>query len=103
MVETQGTRALSPFGKLQREEEDVVAGFEPGTNDTEHIIDLLDGKSALLLIEQLPEVYQKIMHMRYIEDLSLQEMSVATGQSKNAVAVQAYRGLEKLRSLYIPA
>src|SRR3990167_3964137 len=32
LLETQGTRALSPFGKLQREEEDVMAGYEPGTN-----------------------------------------------------------------------
>jgi DNA-directed RNA polymerase specialized sigma24 family protein len=40
--------------------------------------------------------------MRYIQDLSLQEISLITGQSKNAVAVQIHRQLEKLKLLYDP-
>ena len=38
--------------------------------------------------------------MRYVRDMSLQEISLLTGQSKNAVAVQVHRGLEKLKLLY---
>lgn len=83
---------------------DVLAekGFEPSAKDSERFFNILDGKAALLLIARLPETYQKVMRMKYIQDLSLEEMSLVTGQSKNAIAVQAHRGLEKLKLLYYP-
>ena len=40
------------------------------------------------------------MRMKYNQDLSLTEMSLITGQTKNAMAVQLHRGLEKLKVLY---
>jgi len=52
------------------------------------------------MIKQLPEKYQNVMKMRYIQELSIKEMALITGQSKNAITVQAYRGLEKLKLLY---
>jgi RNA polymerase sigma-70 factor (ECF subfamily) len=75
-------------------------GFEPRTPDSGRLSDTLDGKTAILLIHQLPEMYRKIMHMRYVQDLSIAEMAILTGQAKNTVAVQAHRGLEKLKALY---
>jgi RNA polymerase sigma-70 factor (ECF subfamily) len=75
-------------------------GFEPSIDYSRRLFNTLDGGAALLLIERLPEKYKKIMRMRYIQDLSLEEMSLITGQSKNALTVQAHRGLEKLKQLY---
>jgi RNA polymerase sigma-70 factor (ECF subfamily) len=75
-------------------------GFEPKTNDSEHLLNVLDGKRALILIARLPLIYQKVMRMKYVQDLSLQEISLITGQSKNAIAVQLHRGLVKIRLLY---
>ena len=75
-------------------------GYEPSANPSERLMDLLDGKQALSLIQRLPEKYQKVMRMRYIQDLSLKEMSLVTGQSKNTMAVQLHRGLAKLKLLY---
>lgn len=75
-------------------------GFEPGVNTTDAIIDSLDGKTALLLIQRLPEKYQKVMRMRFVESLSLGEMSLITGQSKNTMAVQVHRGVQKIKNLY---
>ncbi|HEY4525656.1 MAG TPA: sigma-70 family RNA polymerase sigma factor [Candidatus Paceibacterota bacterium] len=75
-------------------------GFEPSSGDSGHILNVLDGKAALLLIQRLPETYQKVMRMKYVQDLSLKEMSLITGQSKNTIAVQAHRGLGKLKRLY---
>ena len=75
-------------------------GFEPSVDHSERIFNVFDGKAALLLIQHLPAKYQTVMRMRYAQDLSLKEISLITGQSKNAVAVQAYRGLEKLKVLY---
>ena len=78
----------------------IENGFEPSTNDSEHIYTMLEGKSALIMIQRLPKTYQKVMRMKYMQDLSLKEMSQVTGQSKNTIAVQIHRGLEKLKVLY---
>jgi RNA polymerase sigma-70 factor (ECF subfamily) len=78
----------------------IEKGFEPSTGSSVRFIDALDGKSALLLIARLPIAYQKVMRMRYVQELSLKEMSLITGQSKNAIAVQAHRGLSRLKLLY---
>lgn len=76
-------------------------GFEPGSeDDSKRLYDILDGKTALLFIARLPKKYQKVMYMRYVQDLTLKEMSTITGQSKNTIAVQAHRGLEILKSIY---
>lgn len=75
-------------------------GFDPTTDDTHRLVDLLDGKQAATLIAKLPVIYQRVMHLRYMQDLSLKEIALITGQTKNAVAVQSHRGLEKLKELY---
>ena len=75
-------------------------GFEPSDGHSGRMLNILDGKEALLLIQRLPLTYQKVMRMRYVQDLSLKEMSLITGQSKNTIAVQVHRGLEKLKLLY---
>ena len=80
----------------------VDEGYEPSVDDSKNLSDFLDGKAAMLLIKRLPSSYREVMHMRYVQDLSLEEMSTITGQTKNAIAVQAHRGFEKLRRLYSP-
>lgn len=74
-------------------------GFEPSDNQTGRLFNMLDGKAALSSIQRLPRKYKKVMRMRYAQGLSLREMSLLSGQSKNTMAVQAHRGLEKLRLL----
>ena len=81
----------------------VEKGFEPSTGDHERLIDFLDGKGATLLIARLPLAYQKIMHLRFIQNLSLAEISLITGQTKNTVSVRVCRGLQKLKLIYRPA
>lgn len=78
----------------------IEKGFEPNAGDSARFYNMLDGKAAVLLIARLPVAYQKIMRMRYVQDLSLKEMSLITGRSQNALAVQAHRGLAKLKVLY---
>ncbi len=81
----------------------IEKGYEPTTGFSSRLFDILDGETAVLLIAQLPERYKKVVHMRYVEDLSLAEIALCTGQTKNAIAVQVHRGLEKLKLLYEPA
>ncbi|MES2023538.1 MAG: RNA polymerase sigma factor [Patescibacteria group bacterium] len=84
----------------------IEKGFEPKVSNIptlDVLADKLDAKKIILLIKHLPIKYQKIMLMKYVKDLSLKEMSGITGETKNSIAVQLHRGLEKLKLLYIPA
>jgi RNA polymerase sigma-70 factor, ECF subfamily len=81
----------------------VEQGLEPGDEKAGRLFDILDGKTALALIDRLPPTYQKVMRMRYVEDLTVNEMSAATGRSRNSISVQVHRGLEKLKLLYRPS
>lgn len=78
----------------------IEKGFEPNIDTSHQLENFFDGKIAIVLIAKLPKAYQKVIHMRYVEDLSLEEMAVITGKTKNTMAVQAHRGMEKLRELY---
>ncbi len=77
-------------------------GFEPSVDQTEskRFINVIDGKVILLMIPRLPDTYKKIMHMRFVQDLSLKEISLITGQTRNSIAVKIHRGIEKLKVLY---
>lgn len=74
-------------------------GFEPQSKAGTSVGDAMDNRAVLALMKELPEKYQKALRMRYVQDLSLEEMSLLTGQSKNTMAVQVHRATEKLRKL----
>jgi RNA polymerase sigma-70 factor (ECF subfamily) len=75
-------------------------GFEPIAENTDRLLNILDGKTAILLIQQLPEKYRKVMRMKYVQDLTLKEISLKARQSKNTTTVQLHRGLDKLKILH---
>lgn len=75
-------------------------GFELSEDNSDKMIDILDGKQAIFLISQLPIKYQKVIRMRYLQELSLEEISDVTGDSKKTISVQLHRGLIKLKKLY---
>jgi RNA polymerase sigma-70 factor (ECF subfamily) len=76
-------------------------GFDPPTHTHERLPEMWDGRKAAKLIEQLPPRYQTIVRMRFLQDLSIKEISELTGQSSNTVTVQSHRGLRRLRRLYL--
>lgn len=79
----------------------IVEGFELAPADyKENTVDFFDGENLLLMIKKIPKHYQQALHMRYIRDLSLKEMSIITGQSNNTLSSQICRGLKKLRPLF---
>lgn len=97
-----GYRKNDIYKKYETTSLDILheKGFEPSVDHSERFFNVLDGKMMLGLIQKLPEKYKKVMRMRYIQDLSLKEISLITGKSKNTISVQAHRGLEKLKLLY---
>lgn len=78
----------------------VDKGYEPSEDQTEQLFDQIDGKAVTVSICRLPKKYQRILRMRYVRGLSLEEMAAHSRQSRNTVAVQAHRGLERLKQLY---
>jgi RNA polymerase sigma-70 factor (ECF subfamily) len=77
----------------------VENGFEPKDEQSENLVDFLDGKSVLRRIIELPLKYKKVMSMRFVESMSLEDISIVTGRTKNSIAVQIHRGLIKLKKL----
>lgn len=78
----------------------VEKGFEPKEDDAENIFNIIDSKRAVLMIALLPKKYQQLMRMKYVQNMSLEEISDATHQSKNTAAVQISRGLVMLKKIY---
>ena len=68
----------------------------------ENLIDYLDGKRAMNKIDLLPEKYKKIMLMRFLESMTINDISKGIGQSKNLISVKIHRGLQKLRIICDP-
>lgn len=75
-------------------------GFDPMNDDFTRMIDVLDGRSALNRLSKLPQSQQKVMNMRYRQNLSLAEIAEQTGQSKNSIAVKTHRAIERMRREY---
>lgn len=74
-------------------------GFDPSIDYTEQLINILDGRKMIFLIDQLPEKYKLVIKMRYVRGLSIREIATLTRQTPNYVSVQSYRGLRKLAAL----
>ncbi len=77
-------------------------GYEPtAAKDEEELLYAhFDAAAVIRLISKLPPKYQKIMYLRYVQNLTLTEMAAETGQSKNTLAVQSHRGLEKVKEIF---
>jgi RNA polymerase sigma-70 factor (ECF subfamily) len=75
-------------------------GFDPGVDERSSMFDKIDGRYALELVNKLEHPYRDAVYMRYVENFSLREISDATGEAENTIAVHVHRGLKKLKELY---
>ena len=74
-------------------------GFDAALDSRDQLVDIIDGRKAMMYISYLPKEYQDVVFMRYVEDLSIAEIAEVTHDSKNTVTVRIHRGLEKLKVL----
>jgi len=95
----KGKRTSSLDDLVEKGFEPSVAGSSSG-DEFNHIMNIIDGKAMMLLIRQLPDRYRKVLTMKFIDNLSLEEISRITGTSKNTIAVQIHRGLVRLKELF---
>lgn len=84
-------------------------GVDEGSFDdlNEHTVEALaatiDGKQAVVLLEQLPDVYREVIILRFIDGLGPKEISELIEESENVVSVRLYRALKQLRDLMLIA
>jgi len=75
------------------------SGFEIVFDDTERLLDQIDGKTAILLIPLLKEKHREVVSMRFEEEKTIKEIADATKQKNNTVVVQIRRGIDALAVL----
>lgn len=74
-------------------------GFSFSVDDRDKLQDAITGKEILLVLNELDDLYREAMVLRYVDDLSVQEISEVLGESENAISVRLHRGLKKLKVL----
>jgi len=75
-------------------------GFQIEIDDSDRLFNIIDGKTAIMMIPLLDKKYREVVSLRYLKDMPLKDIADITQQSKNTVAVQIHRGIEKLAVLY---
>lgn len=56
-----------------------------------------DVNLVLFELNQLPELYQTILKLRFLEELEYSEIAKMTGKTENSIRVIVKRGLDKIR------
>lgn len=70
------------------------------TTDLEATVDVqMTTDRVLAHLRQLPEMYQTVLQLKFIEELEYSEIAKAMGKTENHVRVLAKRGLDKLKDL----
>lgn len=88
-------RRKKPLSLDQLEEE----GFSPKDDSLKDPEESFAAKEIIQKLVLLDESQRDIIQMRFIDDLSLKEISSALGVSENVVSVRIHRGVNKLREL----
>jgi RNA polymerase sigma-70 factor (ECF subfamily) len=84
---------------LEEEGKDEGSFDELSQSSVEEMINLIDGKQAFALIEQLPDIYREVLVFRYVDGLGPKEISDLVEQSENVVSVRLFRALKELKQL----
>lgn len=91
-------RAKKPLSVEALSEE----GFAFSIDDRDKLQDSIAGKEILSVLNELDDLYREAMVLRYVDDLSVQEISEVLGETENAISVRLHRGLKKLKALLEP-
>tara|TARA_B100001179_G_scaffold233172_1_gene229879 strand:- start:403 stop:930 length:528 start_codon:yes stop_codon:yes gene_type:complete len=68
-------------------------------DEVSRAINKIDGKQALLLLDELPETMREIINLRFVHDFSISEIADVLDIEANTASVNLHRGLKKLREL----
>ena len=68
-------------------------------DDVETLINTLDGKRAIILLDQLPEQFKEVIVLRYVDGLRPKEIAALVEESENVVSVRIHRGIALLKTM----
>ena len=77
----------------------IEVGFNPSFDDTNIMVDKLDGSLALKAVDRIEPIYREVIIMRYVDELSIKEIATILEEKENNISVRLHRGMEKLRSV----
>ncbi len=78
-------------------------GFDVPVREHERTIAGIHGRQVLKIVELLDEKYRDVIIMRFVDDLSPQEISQIIGETENVVSVRIHRGIRQVRALLAKA
>lgn len=58
------------------------------------------GEDAKIALNQLPDIYQEVLKLRYLEEFTPKEIAGILHTSQTVVSVRIWRGLRKLKSIF---
>jgi RNA polymerase sigma-70 factor (ECF subfamily) len=78
---------------------DTGVDFQTDDNIEEEKQKEFETEKVLRTMDKIDEKYREILAMRYVEEMSIKEISDTTGMSQNHVSVMIHRGIDKLKKL----
>ena len=77
----------------------IDQGIEPSIEDTHAIETAIDASFAIEEIKKLPTMYNEILFMRYVSDMSIRDIAASCTLNENVVSVRIHRGMGMLRKI----
>lgn len=92
---------IDDFRKKKNISLDQIAekGFSLKVDPREKTENYFSGKEILKIINSLDEKYRDVIVMKYIDDLSIKEISSILGETENNIYVMLHRGFEKVKKI----
>lgn len=81
---------------------DAVTGVAGDTDIEAETVRHFGIEEVLSAVNKLPELYQTVLKLKFIDELSYSEIAEITGKKENYLRVIVKRGLDKLRNLINP-
>ncbi|MEK7641321.1 MAG: RNA polymerase sigma factor [Patescibacteria group bacterium] len=75
-------------------------GFDPKDDTHNRLLNFVEGGEMIRLLNHLEPKHREAISMRYLDDMDIQEIAAALGETENNVSVRLHRGLEKIRKIY---
>jgi RNA polymerase sigma-70 factor (ECF subfamily) len=96
VIDYRRKKKESSLDQLQEDD-----NFDPSDSEqTEKAINQHDGAKVRILLDELPEAYRAVLTMKYVDDLTLDEIVAITEETKNTVSVRIHRAEAKLQTIY---
>ena len=74
-------------------------GFTPSIDDTSQLKNKIDADKILEIVGGIPPQYRTVIVMRYVDELSIEEIAEVLGETKNTISVKINRAIHHVRKL----